>query len=154
MSDVAAWLMQVDRTSRVAVGQLELIHIIAVPEYLEVPRAPDYCKRIVLWNNKIVPVVDISMLINKTSAYYQHNAVAIALYYDPDNQDLKYGGIQLTDMPVLDKVNNDQHIAEAELSVKWKRISLSGYRRKDNDIIPILDVQRLFSPGINLLSSP
>lgn len=147
MNDVAAWLMQVDRTSRVAVGQLELIHIIATPDYIEVPKTPAYCTRVVVWNNKIIPVLDLSMLVNGTSAFYQHNALAVALYTNGDGKEVKYGGIQLIDMPVLDRVSNDQQISESELSDKWKSISISGYRSKDDDIIPILDVHRLFSSG-------
>jgi len=142
--------MQVDRVSRVAVGQLELIHIIAQPSYIEIPKAPDYCKRVVVWNNKVIPVLDLSMLVNKTSAYYQHNAVAVAMYVNGSEKQVQYGGIQLIDMPVLDTVSNEQKIVESELSVRWKPISISGYRSKDREIIPILDVQKIFSPGIDI----
>ena len=152
MSEVAAWLMQIDRLSKVAVGQLELIHIIAAPEYIEVPKAPEYCKRVVIWNGRVIPVVDLSMLVNKTSAYYQHNAVAVALYSAGAGKELKYGGIQLTDMPGLDKVSNEQHIAESELPRNWKPVSISGDRGKENDIVPILDLPRLFTPGIDRLA--
>lgn len=139
--------MQVGRTSRVAVGQLELIHIIATPEYIEVPKAPAYCTRVVVWNNKIIPVLDLSMLVDDTSAFYQHNALAVALYTNAGGKEVKYGGIQLIDMPVLDRVSNSQQISESKLPDKWRPISISGYTSKDNDIIPILDVHRLFSPG-------
>lgn len=148
MGDVAAWLMQVDRVSRVAVGQLELIHIISDPDYIEVPRTPEYCQRVVVWNNRIVPILDISMLINKTSAFFQHNAVAVALYSSGDSGELNYGGIQLIDMPVLDKVSNQQYVEASELPGNWRHVSISAYRSKDDDIVPILDTQRLFSPDV------
>ena len=150
MNEVAAWLMQIDRLSKVAVGQLELIHIIAEPEYIDIPRAPEYCKRIVVWNNSVIPVFDLSLLINKTSAFYQHNAVAVALYSDMVTQKIKYGGIQLIDMPTLDKVTNKQHISEIEMPEHWRSISISGYRSKDNDVVPILNISRLFSTELAL----
>ena len=148
MNEVAAWVMQIDRMSRVAVGQLELIHIIANPEYIEVPKAPRHCKRVVMWNNKVIPVMDLSILVNDASAFYQHNSVAVALYAPEGRHELQYGGIQLIDMPVLDKVSNQQQVTQSELSEQWKPLSVSAYRGRDSDIIPILDLPKLFSPDI------
>ena len=149
MSEAAAWLMQIDRLTRVAVGQLELIHIISSPEYIEVPKAPGYCQRIVVWNNKIIPVVDISMLVAGTSAFYQNNAVAVALYKDPGSDEIKYGGIQLTDMPLLEKITNEQGVARSDLSSMWHPYAVSGFKSAEKEIVPIIDIRQLFVPGID-----
>ena len=153
MGEVAAWLMQIDRASKVAVGQRELIHIVAAPKYIEVPKAPFYCSRVLIWNNSLVPVVDLSLLVNKMSAFYHDNSVAVGVYTDQNSGKTHYGGIQLTDMPVLDKVSNKQQILESELSSAWRPVSVSAYKSTDNEIIPILDLRRLFSPGIDKLFS-
>jgi len=149
MSLVPAWLMQIDRMSRVALGQLELVHIIPSPEYVEIPKSHDFCKRVVLWNKKIIPVMDISMLVNKVPAYVENNAVAIAIYRDANSDAIKYGGIQLTDMPVLEKVDNSQAVSKAELPEKWNGVSISCFKLVENEVVPVLDVCRLFSTGIS-----
>ena len=149
MSLVPAWLMQIDRLSRVALGQLELVHIIPSPEYIEIPKSHDYCKRVVLWNKKIIPVMDISMLVNKVPSYIENNAVAVAIYRDAISEEIKYGGIQLTDMPVLEKVDNSQAVAKVELPDKWNRVSISCFQLAEDEVVPVLDVCRLFSTGIS-----
>ena len=154
MSEAAAWLMQIDRLTRVAVGQLELIHIISSPEYIEVPKAPEYCQRVVYWNHKMIPVIDISMLVTGTSTYYQNNAVAVALYTDPQTNEVSYGGIQLTDMPLLEKISNDQGLSPTDLASHWHPYAISGFKSKDKDLVPIIDVKRLFVPGIGRHKQP
>lgn len=145
MSTVAAWLMQIDRLTRVAVAQMELVHILPDPEYIEVPKAPDHCKRVVIWNKLVIPVVDISMLIHDVSSFYQNNAVAITIYHNPDDNQYYYAGIQLTDMPVLENVSNAQYVSASEVSAKWRSFTISAFRSKDNDVVPVLDVPRLFA---------
>lgn len=149
MNKVPAWLMQVDRISKVAVGQMELIHIIASPEYVDIPKTPEYCSRIVIWNNRVLPVIDLSSLVTGVSAYYQHNSVAVAMYVDSVTSQYKYGGIQLTDTPVMDHVSDDQFVDAAKLTQAWKAVSISAYRGGEGEVIPILNVEALFSPGIN-----
>ena len=149
MSSATAWLMQIDRMSRIAVGKLELIHIIATPDFIQVPKAPDYCNKIVLWNNKIIPVIDISMLTNKTSSFTRKNSVAVAIYEDPVTNELKYGGVQLSDMPVMENVTNDQAALKDQLKSIWWPISVSCFKSEDDEIIPVLDVSKVFSKGID-----
>ena len=148
MSHVPAWLMQVDRVSRVAVGQMELIHIIASPEYIEVPHAPEYCHRAVFWNDRLIPVVDLSVLTTGASAFYQHNSVAVALYWNQQGNELLYGGIQLTDMPVLEQVSNDQAVEAQLLSDQWRALSVSAFRSQAGEIVPIINIPTLFSTEI------
>ena len=145
VGQVSAWYMQVDRTSRVAVGQQELVHIVSDPDYIDVPQSPDYCKRVILVNNRIVPVIDISMLTNNTSSYHQHNAVAVAMYMHRQKKTLCYGGIQLTDMPQLKTVSNDMAAKQQDMQDKWRHICFSGIREANNEIIPVVNLSYLFS---------
>lgn len=151
MAEVAAWLMQIDRLFRVAVGQSELIHIIPSPEYIEIPRAPGYCKRVIAWNDEIIPVVDLSMLVNGVSAFHEQNSVAVTLYTEDNSSKLQYGGIQLIDMPRIDHVSNDHAIDREDIPTNWKPLSISAYRNAQGEIVPVLDTGRIFSAGINQL---
>jgi len=149
MSNVDAWLMQIDDFSRVAIGQLELIHIIASPEYIEVPKAPEYCQRVIVWNDEIIPVIDISILMDHAIPCFHQNAIAVVIYHDENNQVLKYGGIQLFDTPVLAKVSNTQAVIRADMQDRWEAVALSCFKDEEDELIPVLDLKRLFSSGVD-----
>ncbi len=144
MSSVPAWVMQVDRVAKIAVGQAEIIHIVHEPGYIKVPCAPDYCNSVIYWNKKIVPVMNLSEWFNDTAVYYHSNLVAITVYMDKSTGSVNYGGIQLLDPPVIDYVNNDQLSESYSGNSKWKSIAVSCYRNINDENIPIIDLYSVF----------
>ena len=145
MNSVPAWVMQVDRVAKVAVGKMEVIHIVHNPEYITIPCAPEHCNRVIYWNKKIIPVMNLSTWFNDSVVYYHSNLVAIVTYQDGNNGDIKYGGIQLLDPPVIDYVNNNQLSKADSTDGKWRSIALSCYRNKSDEDIPIIDLRTIFS---------
>ena len=145
MNSVPAWVMQVDRVAKVAVGKMEIIHIVHNPDYITIPCAPEHCNRVVYWNKKIIPVMNLSMWFNESVVYYHSNLVAIVTYQDESNADIKYGGIQLLDPPVIDYVSNNQLSKTDSNDGKWRAIALSCYRNKSDEDIPIIDLCAIFS---------
>lgn len=147
MSGATAWVIQLDHQMSGAVGQTELIHIVDNPEFYKIPKAPAYCDHVLLWNNRIIPVMDISAWLNDSTVVYRRSLVAIAVYRDQNNE-LKYGGIHLSDTPVMETVNNEQACALPLTSSKWSEISISCFRSSDNNPVPILDVPTIFSTAL------
>jgi len=141
---VAAWLLQVDRLVNVAIGQFELIHIIDEPDYMSIPQAPDYCKDVVLWNNNIVPVMSLASWLTSCLQVDNTGVVAIVVYQD-DQGKHKFGGIKLSSPPIQAKVNNSQQCQLTDDLDKWRKVSLSSFKSKTGDIVPIIDVSKLFS---------
>lgn len=147
MSGATAWVIQLDHQMTAAVGQTELIHIVDTPEFYEIPKAPTYCDHVILWNNRIVPVMDLSAWLNDSTVVYRRSLVAIAVYRDQNNE-LKYGGIHLSETPAMETVNNEQACALPLTSSKWRHISISCFRSSDNNPVPILDVPTIFSTAL------
>ena len=145
MNSVPAWVMQVDRVAKVAVGKMEMIHIVHKPEFITVPCSPEHCNRVIYWNKKIIPVMNLSFWFNDSVVYYHSNLVAIVTYQDENNGNIKYGGIQLLDPPAIDYVSNDQFSNSDSTDGKWKNIALSCYRNKSDENIPIIDLRTIFS---------
>jgi len=145
---VAAWLMQIDRLTNLAVGQYELVHIVDQPEYTPIPQAPEYCKHVIIWNDNIVPVMNISSWVTGEVQPEDSGIVAILVYKSPQEEFL-YGGIKLSNTPVLERVNNNQQCALPESLAKLKLISISCFKSSDGDVVPILDVTGLFSKKIS-----
>ena len=142
---VAAWLLQVDRLVNVAIGQFELIHIVDEPDYLSVPQAPEYCRNVILWNDNIVPVICLTSWASGNVDSDNSGIVAIVVYKGIHNN-YTYGGIKLDTAPVQARVKNDQQCQLTDNLITWEGVSLSCFKSSTGDIVPIIDITKLFSP--------
>ena len=82
MRKAAAWVMKVDDSLYVSVSQMELVHIINTPSLIKVPQTPKFCQDIILWNDNILPVVDLSVLCNQSGNKSTGNVIAVIIYRD------------------------------------------------------------------------
>ena len=140
---VTTWLLPLDQTMNVAVGEYEFIHIVDQPEYISIPQTPEHCKHVILWNENIVPVINLSSWFSGHEQDEDAGVVAILIYNNSEGE-LLYGGIKLVNIPVSDKVKNDQGCSLPGNADKWKEISLSCFKSGNGAIVPILDVAALF----------
>lgn len=145
---VTTWLLSLDHNLNVAIGEFEFVHIVDQPEYIAIPQAPEHCKHVILWNENIVPVINLSSWIYGHEKSEDYGVIAILIYKNVDGK-LLYGGIKMLDMPMLDKVKNDQGCALPENVNKWKEISLSSFKQSNGNVVPILDVPALFLQAMN-----
>jgi len=143
MSEAAAWIMKVDDSIYASVSQMELVHIINSPETVRVPNAPEHCQNIIVWNDNILPVVDLAVLFSKTNTNTGLDVVAVIIFRDHDNV-IQYGGIRLYDSPELETVENGQVCAIPETPEYLQSVSLSCFINKRGIEVPILDTSKLF----------
>ena len=141
---VIAWLLQVDRHTIVAVGQYELIHIVDKPDYIPIPQAPEYCRHVIIWNDNIVPVVNLEAWDSGSLQTCSSAAVAILVYKDSQD-DFSYGGVKLDHTPTQQRVRNEQFSQLTIEQEKWRKISLSCFKTNAGKLVPILDVYTLFA---------
>ena len=144
---VSAWMMQIDRMLNLAVGQFEIVHIVDQPELFLIPQAPEYCKHVIIWNENIVPVMDVSSWLSNGAQSKDTEIIAI-LVYKNTQQELQYGGIKLGNAPVIEKVANTQQCEMPDDNEKLRAISLSCFKSSGGEAVPVLDVERLFSRRI------
>ena len=142
-ADATAWLLSVDQVMNVAVGEYEFIHIVDQPEFIPIPQAPEYCKNVILWNENIIPVINLSSWYSGHEQTEDTGVVAILIYTNTAGE-LLYAGLKLVNIPVLVKVNNDQACPLPENAAKWNKISLSSFKSSNGDTVPILDITALF----------
>ena len=144
MNKAAAWVMKVNKSVYVSVSQLELVHIINKPYSINIPNTPEYCQNIIIWNDNILPVIDLSRLLNDTHSSSNLNYIAVIIYRDA-NSEIQYGGMDLAESPELEYVENNQLCELPEYSNEIQNISLSCFISKDGHEVPILDMSKLFS---------
>lgn len=147
MDKAAAWLMSIDQNLSVAVGQMQLVHVIDRPEYIESPDSPYYCKYLVKWNEIMIPVMVLSLWLNDASIIHMNGIVAVAVYKDDDGL-IRYGGFYLKSAPVLEYVDNSQSVSLEQQPDKVKYISLSCYSSASNGSVPIVNVSKVFSEAM------
>jgi len=144
MSKAAAWLLKINETIYVAVSRMELVHIISNPVITPLPRAPAYCRNVLIWNDNVLPVADISQLLDGDDNTPYNQTVAVISYRDNNNA-VQYGGIMLADSPELEHVNNDQLCQLSDDTMNLHAICLSCFNSEKGFHVPIIDMSRLFS---------
>ena len=55
-----AWVLDLGADRRVAVGAREQIHLLPDPKVHEFPTAPPASRHLLFWNDRVVPVVDVT----------------------------------------------------------------------------------------------
>ena len=136
--------MKVDELLHVSVSQMELVHIINTPCVINVPQAPKFCQDVIIWNDNILPVVDLSALSNHSASKSTGNVIAVIIYRDV-NAEIQYGGVVLTDSPELEQVDNSQLCQLPEHARDLRTFSLSCFKSKAGNEVPILDMGRIFA---------
>ena len=145
MSEISAWIMKANEKLFVSVSQMELVHIINEPSYMLIPGTPAYCCNVVIWNDNILPVINLFCLIDSSYSVNPKQGVVAVIIYRDNNQNINYGGINLIDTPILEPVKNKQVCLLPDTYTKLQNISLSCFKNKDGNKVPILDTSKLFS---------
>ena len=143
MNGVPAWVLEIDTSTSVAVGQYEIAHIISQANLVAIAQAPEYCKFVTIWNNCLIPVFNITHWLSPEKPSEYHSIIAI-MAFKLDNGDVSHGGIQLSNPPVLAHISNDQQCELPDNADKWKNIAISCFRSSNGQAVPILNIKSLF----------
>ena len=144
MSKAAAWIMNIDENRYVAISQMELVHILNHPRCVQIPQAPPHCNCMLIWNDAPLPIIDISVLLDKKATSCARDIVAVAIYRDTNGKPC-YGGIRQIGSPELEYVTNDQVCALPGHFNGLTPVTLSCFSSTNGHSVPILDMSRLFS---------
>ncbi len=143
-----AWVLALDDQLRAAVGERELIHLIEAPALLEVPLSPYYCRQVILWNNLLLPAMDLAARIHKQpKANHNWKLAGIVAYQPEPNVAPGYGALLLAALPKRTQVTDTQACSLPERPDGWRELAISCFRQGE-DTIPILDLPHLFTGGL------
>ena len=62
-----AWLLECCDTFSIAVGDHEMVEFVHAPIRFAVAGSPEYCSRVLLWQDNLVPIMDIATLLGHSS---------------------------------------------------------------------------------------
>ena len=144
MTSSKAWLLQLDNAVAAAVGELEVAHVLQFPKTYTIAGAPSYCQQITLWQDQILPIFDLSAWLQNKAAANDTELVAVAAYQQQAGAKPLYGGLRIVDLPRQITVDDEQACPLPVTPAGWPYVALACFNQQDN-VVPILDIQALFS---------
>lgn len=143
-----AWILSITDTLFAAVGEFELVHILPDSvELYKVPKAPHYCQQVFVWQNKVIPVMDLAARFGfeQNLTTKEHFFISIFAYRAEKTGLIEFGALLLTDTPRRKAVSDEQACALTTDLYAWRQCFKSCFKDSDTQKeIPVLKLERLF----------
>lgn len=141
-----AWLLDFGKGLQAAVGFHEMSHVLTSPLLFEIPCAPSYCSEVLVFQEHILPVLDIPTLLGSQKMLHNtQEIVGIGVYQEDPSQPVGYGGLRLAAFPTPIYVNNEQACDLPEYQKYWFSPLVISCFLWEGIAIPIIDLAYLFS---------
>ena len=160
MASSNAWVLPLDETLSAAVGEFEIIHLLHFPALFSAPGTPYYCNQVLVWQDQILPTLDLSAWLRGHALPRTQTLVAIATYPAPNNstpnsvsndptaasesEDKCYAGLLLADIPRQILVDDSDACELPSTPLGWRQLAISCFRHNER-AVPIIDLQTVFS---------
>jgi len=156
MAKNRAWLLNFGKGLNAAVASYEMSQIVLssdLHDLHEIPCMPHYCNEVFVFQDTILPVIDIPNLLEGDRLMYsRHDILGLAAYQTDPSQPVRLGGIHLAGMPLNIFVEDEQMCDLDPDQEFWRPISHACFRY-ENQAIPILNVPLLFSEELALIGA-
>lgn len=149
MAESNAWILDFGQQYRAAVGKRELLHLLDVHEIFSVPCTPFYCNRVVAWQERLLPVMDIASRLGGMAQ--KAKFIALVGYQQRRGEYPQFGALLLSSPPLQATVSDEQACKLPENTRGWNELVISCFDYH-GDAVPVLDINRLFNtaPGAAL----
>lgn len=141
MSCVNAWLLDFGDACQAAVGTRELLHLVDTPVTYAVPYTPEYCRGVVLWQERVLPVMDIAARLGalpRTAPF-----LAVIGYQRQRGEYPQFGALMLSSPPKQLAVSDGQACRLPDDGSAWRELSISCFEHQGS-AIPVLNLSRIF----------
>ena len=142
MSSATAWLLDLGGLGQVAIGMRELVQIVDAPNTFIVPLTPAYSHKVMFWQKRMVPILDLSIKLNSTESKGQ--LLAIVGYQDKESGNAGLGAIILATPPVRIAVDDEQACSLDQAMAHWRELANASFSQ-NGAVIPVLHLSRLFA---------
>ena len=144
MSHCTGWLLHLGGGAAAVVGQRELLHLIDQPQTHEVPGAPAYCRRVLVWEQDILPVFDLGVWCDPGAAAIEAPVIAIVGFQADGDTAPGFGGLLLTAPAQRIEVEDAWACPLPPELGAWRPIACACFARNGR-ALPVLDLKRLFT---------
>jgi chemotaxis signal transduction protein len=145
MSRAPAWIIGFPGDHLAAVGELELVHVLAdEPEGFNVPGSPRYCHQVILWEDNVVPIIDIGKMLAAGQEAPGRRHYGIVRYRLWPTRQQRFGAFLMDRIPQRVNVDDASAYALPDPLAAWRDFVISCFVHEDRPV-PILDIGSLFS---------
>lgn len=145
MASVNAWVLDLGMGYKAAVGGRELLHLIDIQESFAVPCTPSYCRRVLFWQGKLLPLMDVAGRLN--GATREMPFVAVVGYQHKRGEYPQFGALQLASPPQQIEVSDAHACNLPDETQGWSELAISCFEHQGR-AMPVLNLNRLFAPII------
>lgn len=154
MTTSAAWLLECGDSLALAVADHEMAEFVQQRETWTVPGAPGYCTSVMVWQNNIVPVMDLRALRDGFAETSNKSHACVLNYQEAPHLPLQQLAVCVTRAPQKIRVDDEQACdfpASLE-SGKLREVTLACFA---HDGLPVLivDIARLCSAEFRELAN-
>jgi chemotaxis signal transduction protein len=147
MGSAQAWVLDFGTGTSAAVGALEMVHVLTEqPRVFEIPRSPSHVRCVCLWQDRVVPLLDVRQRVDGAPTPSAKGHAAIVRYRPRPGEPLELGALRLAAVPRSVLVSDEQACDLPPETGAWRGVALSCFAHDDRPV-PILDLARLFSPA-------
>lgn len=143
-----AWLLSDSAGNPFAVSEIEMIAYDQSPHTYRVPATPDYCSELILWQQRLIPLIQTALLF-EPYASRGNTHIGILAYQQRKGSALDYLALSLGGTPVKIEVKDDT-IAPLPPGYEYpllRPLALSCFTHEGVNV-PILDITYLASPAL------
>lgn len=158
MSDrTRAWVLDVGGPFLIAISEHEMVEVLETPVSSPVLRGPDYCKRVFVRHNEIMPLIDLSKLSPIEEQDLQEDAISytvILAYQEASDEMVSRAGLMIRKTPKGITVGNEMEILPpGDIPSEWKGLMIGCFEWERNTVL-IPDLMRLLVPEVSLPRIP
>lgn len=155
MQTAPAWIFGITKSISAAVGEFELVHL--PPEFpvlYEVPKTPHFCQRVMLWQQRIVPVMDLARRFQIPAEENTKEApspaterrVGIFAYRAKETGTHEFGALFIASLPQRREISDAQLCSLPAGLDAWAPYVISCFQYGgERKAVPILNLAQLFS---------
>lgn len=147
-----AWLLHVAGDRRVAAGAAHVVEYLLDPEPLPIPLTPRHCAGLMLWRDRIIPVIDLAPMFGARRTTAARRAIILA-YQEAPGRPLRHGGLLVEAAPVEIQVTDDMAGPLPELNAAFRSLVRACFLHQDRPV-PVIDVLGLFARPLPDLATP
>ena len=144
-SGAEAWLLSFNKGVLAAIGERELQHIAHSPAVFPIPLCPFYCNEVMIWNNLLLPVIDLASWVTDGRLTCRSPLLGIVAYQPHNQHSTSYAGLRLDSAPRRLSVQDNQACALPEDMPAWRKIAVSCFIYQKDIAVPVLDLPSIFS---------
>lgn len=140
MAELTAWMADFGGDRRAATGVRTLVHLVSAPVLVAIPRAPSHCRRVLLWQDRMLPAWDVGAFLGAPPLASERAIAAIAVYRAASGK-VEVGALLLAEPPVRATISEPEACALPD--ARWSPVAASCFKYRGR-AFPVLDLRRMF----------